>query len=350
MKNRVMKNRLLFLLLTLVVAVSVLARAQDDDDDDDHALPTHAPVMKPTERPAGEAFACPYEKNFQTPHKLGTYTLRILPTIRDKKDKNDQDQDGDPRCRAVLTSAQGKRITIAYEWALSVDPISGMDLNGDGTPDVVLEGYTGGLHCCYSYAIVSLGPIPKVLHAFQNPVPVTFEKQASGAALIRAADGVFDYFLLPHNEAVIPQLVLKLEGNNLVDVSANYAELYDREIAQARSQLTADDIDKLRRANYRDKLYTDQIPTVHKVLTIVLDYVYSGREDQAWQALEEFWPPSDVSRVKSLIAERRHRGMLANLACDCRPAMIAKEIRRPKRKPSPPDETTDPRVKAIIDD
>ena len=345
-----MKNRLAFLLLSLVLALTVIARAQDDDDDDDKMQPQHPPVMKPTEKPAGTTFACPYEKDFQKPHKLGAYTLRLLPTIKDKKDKDDQDGDGDPRCRAVLTSATGKRITIAYEWALSLDPISGTDINGDGKPEIVLSGYSGGLHCCYVYEIVSLGRTPEVLHTFSNPVPITFEKRPDGATLIRAADGVFDYFLVPHAAAVIPQLVLKPEGNNLVDVSAQYPELYDQEIEQARGQLTKDELEKFRKSNFRDRLFTDQVPTVHKVLTIVLDYVYSGREEKAWQALDELWPPADVGRVKALIAERRHRGMLANLACDCRPAMIARQARRPKRKLSPPDETTDPRVKAIIDD
>jgi hypothetical protein len=88
---------------------------------------------------------------------------------------------------------------------------------------------------------------------------------------------------------------------------------------------------------------------VKKVLTIVLDYVYSGREDDALKALDEMWPAGDVSRIKSLIGERRRRGLLANLACECRPAMIA--IHKPtKRKKSPEDETTDPRIKSIIDD
>jgi hypothetical protein len=346
-----MKNRLFFLLLSLVVGLSVMAHAQDkdDDDDDDQIRAVHPLVMKPTEKPAGMMFACPYEKGFQQAHKIGTYILRILPTIPDKKDKDDKDQDADPRCRAVLTSASGKRMTIAYEWALSLDPISGTDLNGDGKPELVLSGYSGGLHCCYVYEVVSLGRTPQVLHTFANPVPISFEKQPDGTALIRAVDGVFDYFIVPHTDAVIPQLVLKPEGNNLVDVSAQYPEIYDREIEQARSQLTPGDLEKFRKSNFHDKLFTDQVPTVRKVLTIVLNYIYSGREDRAWQTLDELWPANDVSRVKSLIAERRRRGMLANLACDCRPAMIARQV-RPKRKPSPPDEISDPRVKSIIDD
>jgi len=358
-----MKNRLLLLLLGVCLVSSVLVRAQDgDDDDDDQMRPARPRVMNPTDKPAGVSFACPYDKDFQAPHKFGAWTLRILPTIdvhkievhkKDKKDKDDDDdkyQDGDARCRAVLSRPGHRKITIAYEWALSVDPISGSDLNGDGKPELVLSGYSGGLHCCYAYEIVSLDSTPRVLHTFQNPVPITFEKQADGTALIRASDGVFDYFMVPHQDAVIPQLVLKPEGNSLVDVSAQYPELYDKEIEQTQSRLTPEDLDKFRKSNYHDRLFTDQFPTVRKVLTVVLDYMYSGREPQAWQALEDMWPAADVSRVKSLIMERRRRGLLANLACDCRPAMIAHQSLHPKRKPSPPDETTDPRVKAIIDD
>jgi hypothetical protein len=360
------------LLVLVLLALSLCAHAQKDDDgdDNDNMRVARPPVMKPTDKPAGAEFACPYEKDYRAARKIGNYTLRILPTVDDKdkkdkddkkdkgkkdkgkKDADDQDekaQDDAPRCRAVLTSGLRKKVTIAYEWALNVDPISGTDLNGDGAPEVVLDGYSGGLHCCYTYLVVSLGKKPKVLHTFANPVPIKFEKQPDGTALIRAADGVFDYFVIPHSDAVIPQLVLKPEGNVLVDVSAQHPEVYDREIEQAQAALTKEDIEKLKASNYRNKLFTDQIPTVHKVLTIVLDYIYSGRDEKAWQALDDYWPAGDVSRIKSLIAERRHRGLLANLACECRPAMIAMH-RSVKRKKSPEDETTDPRIKSIIDD
>ena len=321
-----MKNRLLLLLLAFAFAISSLAYAQDADDDDDDAMrPAKPALMKPTEQPVGAAFACPYEKDFQQPHKFGTYALRLLPVKKDKKDKDDKDQDGDARCRAVLTSTSGKK-TITQDWALTLDPISGSDLNGDGKPEIVLDGYTGGLHCCYTYLVVGLGHKPEVVRAFRNQFPMTFEKQADGAALIHAPDGVFDYFLVPHSDAVIPQLILKMEGNKLVDVSARFAELYDQQIDQARSQLVPAELEKFRQSNYRDRLFMDQVPTVRKVLTIVLNYLYSGREEKAWDTLNELWPASDALRAKSLILERRGRGLFAEVAKDA--AKPAQQARR----------------------
>jgi hypothetical protein len=335
MNSRVMMNRSFCLLLALVFSLSVLARAQDGDDDDEvHVV--KPPVMKATDKPTGLPFACPYERDFQRAQKFGPYTLRLLPIKRDKDDR-DKDNDSAPRCRAVLTSPSGKRTRIAEDWALTVDKISGGDLNGDGKPDLVLDGYSGGLHCCYTHLVISLGRTPRILHAFRNQAPMTFERQPDGSTLIRAADGVFDYFLVPHAEAVIPQLVLRVQGNDLVDVSANFPELYDPQIENARTQLSSPDLEKFRNANYHDKLFMDQVPTVQRVLTIVLNYLYSGREEKAWEALNQFWPAPDSARVKSLIMERRRRGLLANLACTCRPAVVAQRPRRP-RPPKPPVE------------
>jgi hypothetical protein len=317
-----MKNCLLFLLLSLVFAMSARARAQDADDDDDAIRPAKASVMNPAQQPAGASFACPYEKNFQPPRKIGTYTLRLLPI---KKDEDDKDGDSDSRCRAVLSSPSGRKITIAEAWALRVDNISGADLNGDGKPEIILDGYTGGLQCCYTYVVVSLAHNPQVLHSFRNQFPMSFEKQADGTALIHAPDGVFDYFLVPHSDAVIPQVILKMEGSKLLDVSAHFAERYDQQIDQARSLLTPAQLEKFRKSNYGDRLFMDQVPVVRQILTIALNYLYSGREEKAWETLDELWPAADVRRVKSLILERRARGLLAEFVKDApKPAQQAK--------------------------
>ena len=190
------------------------------------------------------------------------------------------------RCRGTVTPPQGRRVTVAQEWALSVDDISGNDINGDGIPKVVFDAFSGGEKCCYLYWIVSLEKKPQVLREIRNQVPLVFRKRTDGGTEIRTGEGSFDLFFLPHSEAVIPEMVLRLEGDRLVDVSSEYREEYDRQIAQ--------------------------LPTVKRVLTVVLNYLYSGREEQAWQALDEMWPPSDKERVQGLIMERRARGLLAH--------------------------------------
>jgi hypothetical protein len=249
-------------------------------------------------------FECPASANYQRVHRVEGYLVQILPGPRKTP----------LRCRGTITPPKGLRVTIAREWALSIDEISGADVNGGGKPDVVFDAFTGGEHCCYVYWIVSLAKTPKVIREIHNQVPLVFQKRPDGGTEIRTGEGSFDLFFLPHSASVIPGLVLRLEGDRLVDISSEYREEYDQQIAQARSQLSPDDLERFRQSRFSQKMFADQLSTVKRVLTIVLNYLYSGREQQAWQALDEMWPPSDKERVRGLILERRARGLLAQSA------------------------------------
>jgi hypothetical protein len=46
------------------------------------------------------------------------------------------------------------------------------------------------------------------------------------------------------------------------------------------------------------------------VLEIVWSYLYSGREPEAWSALEDMWPSSDVERIRAAILNARRHGIL----------------------------------------
>ena len=300
-----LKNLFILLLSVLLLLATVAAFAQDKDDDDDDDKPANlSAVMKPGQQPAGTRYDCPYEKGFQRAQRIGGYTLRLLPAGKS----------GNVRCRATLTASNGKVTTVTADWALTVDKISGTDINGDGKPELVLDGYSGGAHCCYSYTIIGLGQTHQVLRTLHSQVPMTFEGQADGSTVIRTGDSVFDYFVVPHSDAVIPQLILRMDGNKLLDVGAQFHKEYDAQIEQARAQLSSQDLEKFHQARLGDRMFGDQTLTVHRVLVIVLNYLYSGREAQAWQALTELWPPSDQARIKSLILERRNRGLLKEVA------------------------------------
>jgi len=275
---------------------------KDDDDDDDRPV-FRPPALRPGEKPADADFTCPYVKGYQHPARFAGFTLRLLPGTKTPTG----------RCRATITSAKGTVTTAAKDWALTVDKISGTDVNGDGKTDLVIDGFSGGERCCFTYTIVRLGGTAHVVRKIESKSALTFEKQPDGTVLIRGVDSSLDYFLIPHPMAVIPQVILRMQGDTLVDVSGQFQEQYDKLIAEARSQLTSADADKFRQSRYNDKMFTDQLPTVRRVLIIVENYLYSGREDQAWKALDELWPASDKDRVKNLMLERRGRGLLAQV-------------------------------------
>lgn len=303
------KKKLLLALISALLVLPLLAQAQtkhrpdkDDDDDDDRPV-FRPPSLKPGEKPADEGFTCPYLKGYQHPEKFDGYTLRL---VRGTKTPTD-------RCRASITSPKGKVTIAAKDWALTVDKISGTDINGDGKPELVIAGFSGGERCCFTYTIVELGTAAQVLRTIASNTALTFEKQEDGSVLIKGADSSLDYFLVPHSMAVIPQVYLKMQGDTLQDVSSKFQPQYDKLIDDAKSQLTPADLEKFRQSRYNDKMFTDQLPTVRRVLTIIVNYLYSGREEQAWKTLDELWPASDEGRVKNLILERRSRGLLKQL-------------------------------------
>jgi hypothetical protein len=303
------KKNLFLAFLTAILVFPLLAHGQtkhrpdkDDDDDDDRPV-FRPPALRPGEKPLDADFTCPYVKGFEHPERFNGYTLRLN---RGTKTPTD-------RCRAVVTSPKGKITITARDWALKVDKISGTDINGDGKPEVVIDGYSGGERCCFTYTVVKLGASTQVLRSIASNSALNFEKQDDGSVLIKGVDSSMDYFVVPHPMAVIPQVYLKMQGDTLQDVSAQFQTQYDKLIDDAKSQLTPADLEKFRQSRYNDKMFTDQLPTVRRVLTIVVNYLYSGREEQAWKALDELWPASDQGRVKNLILERRARGLLKQL-------------------------------------
>jgi hypothetical protein len=212
--------------------------------------------------------------------------------------------------------------------------IAGQDLNADGDADVVFEGYSGGAHCCWSYWIVSLGNPPGLLLAIENERQASFHSANDGRVEIWTLDGVFDYFDgLSHAESFFPTVVLRLEKQVLRDVGSEFQEEYDKEIAEARNGLNPEALQRFRRiqdicaiGGDEERACDVEAPedeyfALRKVKalvsTIVLSYLYSGREAEAWKALDEMWPPADKERSKRAFMSARQCGVLSYVYKGC---------------------------------
>ena len=211
-------------------------------------------------------------------------------------------------CRSSLVDHAGRRTPLLKDWDVSIHQGTGEDLFGDGNPSLVLEGYSGGAHCCYTYEIVGLGEAPVALSPVHNQTPFYFFKDpASKQFRILTSDGAFDYFDgMCHACAPFPRVVLQVDESGLHDVSANFVEQYDSEIALARAKIAEGDIQKF--------IVSDFADAKKVVLEIVFSYLYSGREAEAWQTLGEMWPAGDRERIKALIMKTRAHGLLSKLA------------------------------------
>src|SRR5579872_930179 len=242
--------------------------------------------------------SCPKSPGYQRVHHINGYAVRLFPG--EKESATD-------RCRGSVTLPGARPAIFARGWMLWIDNISGQDINEAGIPDVVFGEFTGEGNCCFEYTIVSLGKHPAVVRTIRNQLPVRFQTESDGSVSIRAGDGSFELFLLPRGQAVIPEVIMRLSGSQLKNISSEHREEYDEKIAKARNELSAASLEKFRLSDFHKKMYTDQTETVKRVLTIVLNYLYSGREKEAWQAFDEMWPASDRDRIRNLIEERQPR-------------------------------------------
>ena len=109
-----------------------------------------------------------------------------------------------------------------------------------------------------------------------------------------------------------------------MDVTPQFRAYFDNEIAGLRAQLNSDDLREFKNSNGRlpptahfsaeDLRRSENLQrTKIGVLRIVCSYLYSGREQIAWNSLEEMWPAEDFNRIRAAILSARTKGILAQV-------------------------------------
>ncbi len=235
---------------------------------------------------------------------IGTLNVEITPTV-------DKDALNEPICHLVVSDSHGRQILSEVDSSFKI-LLDDRDVNGDGIPDVVLEAYSGGAHCCWTYYFLSLGSQPGLITKFENNRDASFlEDEKTRRIHLEIPDGAFDYFdEVCHACSPFPLVYLRLDGTNWVDVSREYVQDYEEIIRDSQKSLTAGKRQRLRALKEKPSDARPIERARYHALTIIFAYLYSGREGQAHQALRELWPPFDQERMWKLILETRHNGIL----------------------------------------
>jgi hypothetical protein len=112
------------------------------------------------------------------------------------------------------------------------------DLDGDGEPEVILDLYTGGAHCCFTsqiYSLISAGPggvAPTYAmkeHNFFDPGYTLTDLNGDGIPEFKSADGRFAYAISSYAGSGMPLQILRWQGGDLQDVTGEFPALIQRD-------------------------------------------------------------------------------------------------------------------------
>jgi hypothetical protein len=231
-------------------------------------LPTAAPA--PT--PIPNAYVVAEE------HRIGAYTVQLWRNTA-------PDAWGYDNAVTILAGGQ----TLAQlDMVFELGELTGQDITGEGNPDVIVERFTGGAHCCFSVVVYDLGAaLTRVLESAESNCGGRFEDLDGDSVLeFITCDDLFAYAYCPYAASPLVQVIMQYEpGRGYVPASPRFAHRYAEAIAQ-HTQLA-------QTATAEGMGEWDQT-TKCSVLPLMLDYLYSGQADLAWTEFDRLYHYPDA--------------------------------------------------------
>ena len=189
---------------------------------------------------------------------------------------------------ATIDASGQKRIQV--EDVDSLDALTGSDVTGDGTLDVVIHTFTQGAHCCFNLVIYELGATPfKALETRQSNCPSSLVNLDADRSLeVETCDDLFAYLYCSYASSPLVRVYLDYRlGVGYVPASPRFASLYALDIvahtARAERTMARQGCDPAGESRCA-------------VLAVVLDHLYSGAESRAWSELRRIYrcPDTDL--------------------------------------------------------
>ena len=170
----------------------------------------------------------------------------------------------------MLIEAAGQP-SIRINMVSAINDQTGDDINGDGYPEVIVETYSGGAHCCFGTQVYSLRVAAVLI--FQKP-----ETNAGGFFEDLDADGIsefvtyddsFAYMYCPYAAGVGVKSILAYNPGQDWYIPANprFSSEYSEDIATHEQRATA----------APGEMGEWDGTNICAILPIVLDYFYMGQ-------------------------------------------------------------------------
>jgi hypothetical protein len=174
------------------------------------------------------------------------------------------------------------------------------DKTGDGTPDVAVEYFSGGAHCCFEITFFELGSSVRQIPTIDtdNDRLTAIAKKPGGGLRFQFAEQGFAYWNINFAQSPMPTVLYEFDKSDklvprfdLMKKPAASLTKLKRDAAAARAN-----IDLNPYTSPEDNFNDWKEPFWSEML----DLIYTGHEDLAWQYLELVWPAKKKGKEKFL--------------------------------------------------
>lgn len=215
--------------------------------------------------------------------------------------------DSDNDCSATIYDRSGHSVYSTTGPDVVLDPSTGMDIDGDGSADVViLNGANGnGGGGDFQLDAISFQPKPRVLFTtagqFQMPA---FRRDSQGRAVLWSAERIGadlqTQYDMPNGDTPGFARAWRFTGGRLVEVTPEYWT----EIRKGMSFPSEQEIHHFRTSNIAADQFEDR--EAADMLGVIVQEIYCRRFDSALAFIRRVWPRQDQENlIRTLRAESK---------------------------------------------
>ncbi|MFN8572081.1 MAG: hypothetical protein U0132_08495 [Gemmatimonadaceae bacterium] len=228
-------------------------------------------------------------------NKLGRLLLaggRYSLSVEKSSDPADAVENG---CVATVRDRQGRVMYRRDGFGVSLDSSAvDLDVDGDGTRDVVLTiDIGGGNHCCWSIDVLSVRTRPRVIVSFEQQGAAGFSRDPNGGVILRSLEGGYGSDRYSMAGRVFAERIYRLQQGKLVDVTPWMCRTAKGALAVNRTEPNDEESIAFRqdgRLNLHDFAASD-------IESLMLQHCLCGDIEKARDVATRLWPPSDLARL-----------------------------------------------------
>lgn len=170
------------------------------------------------------------------------------------------------------------------------------DKTGDGAPDIAVQSYSGGAHCCTTMYFYELGAgdLKKIKPVKGGDSDVyALRKNPAGGLYLQTGDSTFAYWLTSFAGSPIPTVILSFRnGEFRADADAMKKRAPTEAAIKAKAAAAKKEMTL---APYTG---TDSFNELNPFWGEMLDWIYSGNERAAWQYFDLVWDARKPGKEK----------------------------------------------------